>query len=129
MEQKVSSECSGVLLFRMQLTVLAHIVIQCLWQVLPQLFPPQIIWKGFLVSVAAEEIGMKAFLASVFWLTPSVFALSSIAYTFPLSPLDIHKVSGDKFVIHFLNTGVGARETIMLGCRPSLLLQHPLCPS
>lgn len=80
------------------------------------------------MSVAAEEIGMKAFLATVFWLTPSVFALSLITYTFPLSPLDIQKVSGDKFVIHF-QTGVGAREAIMLGHRPPLLLQHPLCLS
>lgn len=81
------------------------------------------------MSVAAEEIGMKAFLASVFWLTPSGFALSLITCTFPLSPLDIQKISGDKFVIHFLNTEAGAREAIMLGLRPSLLLQHPLCPS
>lgn len=72
---------------------------------------------------------MKAFLASVFWHTPSLFALSLITYTFPPSSLDIQKVSGDKFVIHFLNTGVGAREAITLGCRPSLLLQHPLCPT
>lgn len=76
MEQKVSSACCGVLLFGMQLAVLVLIVIRRLWQALPQLLPPQIMWKGFLVSLAAEEIGMKAFLASVFWLTPSVFALS-----------------------------------------------------
>lgn len=87
MEQKVSSACSGVLLFGMQLAVLVLIVIRRLWQALPQLLPPQIMWKGFLVSLAAEEIGMKAFLASVFWLTPSVFALSLITYTFPFIPL------------------------------------------
>lgn len=81
------------------------------------------------MSVAAEEIAIKAFLASVFWLIPSVFAPSLITDTFPLSPLDIQKVSGDKFVINFLNTGVGAREAILLVCRPSLPLQHPFCPS
>ena len=81
------------------------------------------------MSVAAEEIGMKAFLASVFWLTPGAFALSLITCTFPLSPFDTQEVNGDKFVIHFLNTGVGAREGIVLGRRGSLLLQHQLCPS
>lgn len=40
------------------------------------------------MSVAAEEIGMKAFLASVFWLTPGIFALSLITHAFPLSPFD-----------------------------------------
>lgn len=79
------------------------------------------------MSAAAEEIAMKAFLASVFWLAPVVFALSLITHIFALSPFDTQEVSGDKFAIHFLNTGVGAGEGIMLGCGGSLLLQHQLC--
>lgn len=70
----------------------------------------------------------------------SIFGICFLAYTkclcpfldhihFPLYPFDIQKVSGDKFVIHFLDTAVGARGAIVLGQRPSLLLQHLLCPS
>lgn len=72
---------------------------------------------------------MKAFLASVFWLTPGIFTLSLITSNFPLSPFDTQEVNGDKFVINFLNVGVGAEGGIMLGHGGSLLLQQQLLPS
>lgn len=79
------------------------------------------------MAAAAEEIETKAFLASVFWLTPGFFTLSLITCTFPLSPFDIQKVSGDKFVKHFLNKEVGTGGGVVLGHTGTLLLQYHLC--
>lgn len=79
------------------------------------------------MSVAAEEIVMKAFLAYVFWLAPVVFACSLIACSFPLSPFDTQNISDDKFVINVLKTEGGAGEGIVMGCGGTLLLQHHLC--
>lgn len=79
------------------------------------------------MSVAAEEIAMKAFLAYVFWLALVVFACSLIACTFPLSPFDTQNVNDDKLVINVLKTEGGAGEGIVMGCGGTLLLQHHLC--
>lgn len=127
MEQKVLSECSGVLLFGIQLTVL-HCYTASL--------------AGPSLTSSSTDNTERFSRVSSCWRdrNESLFGICFQAYTkclcpfldhikFSLFPLDSQKVSGNKFVINFPNTGVGAREASMLGCRPSLLLQHPLCPS